>query len=304
MDLNLLTLFVTVVDATSLSAAARKLDLPVSSVSRGLTRLEESLQTQLLLRTTRRMSLTPAGKTLYERIAPMVTSIANEVDKTLGEDEAPAGDLRITAPVELGPAFLADAVARFLVRYPEIRVDVYLSNQVLDLAKEGIDAALRFSGRRLRDSSLVAKRLSPLVGHLYASPSYLARRGAPRTAAELGEHEWVVFSPMARDLELTGPDGRRERLHPRGRVSSNEILYLRELVRAGLGVGFLPTFLAEDDVAAGRLTRVLPRATLDTGSLWFVRPAARHTPARVDAFRDFIADYLRTHPIADGAITP
>lgn len=298
MDLNLLTVFVNVIEQESLSGAARKLDMPVSSISRGITRLEEELDTQLLMRTTRRVTQTTAGAELYQRVAPLVASLTSEVEQLVEKEERPTGELKITAPIELGPTVLADIVARFRARYPEVSVHAHLTNQTVDLAKEGIDLALRFSGPRLKDSTLVAKRAAALVGHIYAAPTYLARKGTPRTAADLADHEWVVFTPFTRAVTLAGADGVTTEVHPRGKVSGTEILYTRQLVRAGLGIGFLPAHLAASDVEAGVLVRVLPRMSVEAGYLWLVRPAARHVPAKVEAFRDFVLEYLRLHPLA------
>lgn len=296
MDLNLLTVFVNVIEQESLSGAARKLDMPVSSISRAITRLEEELETQLLMRTTRRVTQTTAGAELYQRVAPLVASLTSEVEQLVEKEERPTGELKITAPVELGPTVLADIVARFRARFPEVTVHAHLTNQVVDLAKEGIDLALRFSGPRLKDSTLVAKRAAALVGHVYAAPTYLARKGTPRTGTDLKDHDWVIFSPL-REVTLTCSDGSRIDVRPRGKVSGTEILYTRQLIRAGLGMGFLPAHLAEDDVEAGVLVRVLPKSVVQTGYLWVVRPSARHVPAKVEAFRDFVLEYLRLHPL-------
>lgn len=305
MDLNLLTVFVNVIEQESLSGAARKLDMPVSSVSRAITRLEEELDTQLLMRTTRRVTQTTAGAELYQRVAPLVASLTSEVEQLVEKEERPTGELKITAPVELGPTVLADIVARFRARFPEVTVHAHLTNQLVDLAKEGIDLALRFSGPRLKDSTLVAKRAAALVGHVYAAPTYLARKGTPRTGADLKDHDWVIFSPL-REITLTCSDGSRIDVRPSGKVSGTEILYTRQLIRAGLGIGFLPAHLAEDDVDAGALVRVLPKSVVQTGYLWIVRPSTRHVPAKVEAFRDFVLEYLRLHPLGGepGQLTP
>lgn len=292
MDLNLVNLFLAVAEEESLSRAARKLNLPVSSISRAITRLEEKLQTQLLVRTTRRVTRTPAGDMFYRRVAPLMSGLHAELNRIAEREEILSGTLRLTAPVELGSAFLADCLARFTARYPDIHVYAHLTNEVIDLVAERFDIALRISSGNLRGTSLVAKRIQRLVGHLYASPTYLARRGHPKTISDLSHHDWVVFTNL-RTLILNSADG-VVRISPRGRIAATEILGVREFVRAGLGIGFLPFFLAAPEVASGALVRVLPSVQLLTGSLWFVRPATSHVPRRVTAFRDFLFDYLRT----------
>lgn len=295
-DLNLLRIFTVVIDEGNLSAAARKLDLPVSSVSRAVTRLEEEVGAQLLVRTTRQMKMTPLGEAMYQAAAPLLASLVSEVSRITEKTESPAGELRLTAPVELGQAFLARAITKFLARYPGVSVHAHLTNDLVDLVRDGMDVAIRFSGPQLKDSALVASRLATLSGQIYAAPAYLARKGTPRTPADLAQHDWVTFTRASR-LQLSGPEGKTD-VKPRGRVSSSEILFVRELIRAGDGIGFLPTFLAQADVDSGVLVRVLPKASAFTGYVWLVRPVTKHVPARVAAFRDFITDYLKAHPLA------
>ena len=296
-DLNLLRIFTIVVDEGNLSAAARKLDLPVSSVSRAVTRLESDVGAQLLVRTTRQMKLTQLGESMYQAAAPLLASLVSEVNRITEKTESPAGELRFTAPVELGQSFLAGAVTKFLARYPGLSVHAHLTNDVIDLVREGMDAAIRFSGPQLKDSALVATKLASLGGQIYASPAYLSRKGTPRTPADLAQHDWVTFTRATNRLQLASPEGKAE-VKPAGRVSSSEILFARELIRAGVGVGFLPTFLAQADVDTGVLVRVLPKAQAFTGHVWFVRPVTKHVPARVTAFKEFLFDYVKAHPLA------
>jgi DNA-binding transcriptional LysR family regulator len=293
MDLNHLTLFEAVARTRSFSGAAKELRLPKSSVSRGIARLEGELGLQLLLRTTRQVSLTASGTALYDRITPLLRQVQSAVGDLPERTEEPAGLLRVTAPVDLGVLFLAEIVTRFTARYPAVSVDLHLTGRVVDLVAEKFDVALRVAAR-LKDSSLVARRVAPVVAQLFASPVYLARRGTPRAEAELASHDWVAFRGGPQKLRILGP---REAVgvEPRERILCDDLLFVRDALRAGAGIGVLPTFVAEPEVAAGALVRVLPRVERTIGHLHVVTPPAKHVPARVSAFRELVVDVLGGH---------
>lgn len=288
MDLNLLTLFEAVARTSSFSAAAKELGLPKSSVSRGIARLEADLGVQLLFRTTRQVSLTAAGTALYDRTSPLLGQVRAAIGELPEREEQPSGALRVTAPVDIGVLFLPEVVARYTARYPGVSVDLHLSGRVVDLVKEGFDIGLRVASK-LQDSTLVVRRLGPIATRLYASPVYLARRGTPRTEADLAEHEWVAFRPGAQSLRVVGP---REAtgVEAHARIVSDDLLFIRNAVRGGAGIALLPTFMAEADVLAGNLVPVLPRVAGAAGNLHFVTPAAKHVPRKVTAFRDLVLE--------------
>ncbi len=297
MDLNLLTVFEAVARTSSFSAAAKELGVPKSSVSRGVARLENELGVQLLFRTTRQVSLSATGTALYDRVTPLLRSVKAALGELPEREEAPSGTLRITAPVDLGVLFLAEVVTRYTARYPAVSVDVHLTGRVVDLVAEGFDVALRVAAK-LEDSSLVVRRAAPVLFHLFASPLYLARRGTPRTEADLAGQDWVAFRGGPQNLRVTVP---RQVAGPSGRparIVCDDLLFVRDAVRAGAGVGLLPTFVAEADVAAGRLVRILPRFERPAGSLHVVTPAAKHVPPKVTAFRDLVVELLRTRATA------
>jgi DNA-binding transcriptional LysR family regulator len=294
MNLDLLTVFEGVARTGSFTDAARELGIPKSSVSRGLARLEASLGVQLVLRTTRKVALTTAGTGLYDRLAPLLHSMRAALGELPERDEEePSGALRVTAPVDVGVLFLAEVVARYTTRYPAVTVDLHLTGRIVDLVAEGFDVALRIAPR-LEDSSLIARRATPIVMQVFASPLYLARRGTPRSEAELTDHDWVGFRPADR--------GRASRPAVAGtaRVTCDDLLFLRDAVRAGVGLGLLPAYVAEPEVLAGTLVRVLPRHERVAGHLHIVTPAAKHVPRRVIAFRDLVLELLRTR-LASGA---
>jgi DNA-binding transcriptional LysR family regulator len=287
MNLDLLNTFEAVARAGSFTEAARQLGVPKSSVSRGLARLEASLGVQLVLRTTRKVALTAAGTGLYDRLAPLLRSMRAALGELPERDEEePSGQLRVTAPVDVGVLFLAEVVARYTARYPAVSVDLHLTGRVVDLVAEGFDVALRVAPR-LADSTLVARRAAAIVMQVFASPLYLARRGTPRSEAELALHDWVGFRPAERGRARAAEPGP-------ARVTCDDLLFLRDAVRAGAGLGLLPAFVAEPEVLAGTLVRVLPRHERVSGHLHIVTPAAKHVPRRVTAFRDLVLELLRS----------
>ncbi len=298
MDLNLLSVFEAVARTSSFSAAAKELGLPKSSVSRGVSRLEGELRAQLLFRTTRHVSLSEAGTALYDRITPLLGSMRAALGAVPEREEEPSGTLRVTAPVDLGVLFLAEVLTRYTARYPRVSVELHLTGRIVDLVAEGFDVALRVAPR-LADSTLVVRRAAPIVLHLFASPLYLARRGTPRTEADLAQHDWVVFRSGPQRLRVAGPR-QATAAHPSGRIVADDLLFVRHAVRAGAGIGLLPTFMAEADAVSGALARILPRFERLAGHLHVVTPAAKHVPRKVSAFRDLVLELLRTRFAALG----
>ena len=209
--------------------------------------------------------------------------------------EAPAGTLRIPAPVDLGLLFLAEVVTRYTARSPAVSVDVHLTGRVVDLVAEGFDVALRVASR-LADSTLIVRRAAPILFHLFASPLYLARRGTPRGEADLAGHDRVVFRPGPQSLRVAGP--RQAGAGRAARIVCDDLLFARDAVRSGAGIGLLPRFVAEADVMAGHLVRVVPRFERPAGYLHIVTPAARHVPRKVTGFRDLVLELLKVRTTA------
>lgn len=288
IDLNLVRAFVAVHDEGGFSAAAGKLGVPRSTVSRAVAALEGALGVRLFHRTTRKVSVSAAGADLYQRALPSLSALEDALRDLPEREEAPSGTLRVTAAPDLGTLLLADAVARYIARYPKVRVELKLTSQIVDLVQEGIDVAIRASGKALHDSSLVARKLGAVSFELYASPAYLARRGVPRGRDDLGGHDLVSF---AGSPGLFGPGHQP-------RVVCDDLNFLREALRAGAGLGALPVFLAENDVLAGTLTRVLPSWEQGGGTLYLVQPSRKQPPAKVSAFRDLLVELLRQRPLA------
>lgn len=293
IDLNLLSLFSVVAETASFSEAARKLRVPRSSVSRNVAELEAALGVQLFNRTTRKVALSTAGLALHERIAPQLAALTASIGALPEQDRAPSGELRLSAPPDLGVTMLPDLLAGFTQRYPAVTVDVRLSPKLVDSIADGFDAALRLTSRRLADSSLVARRLASLELGLYASPVYLARKPPIRAPEDTVEHDWVSFRGNPPGAPFPKP------ARP-ARVGGDEMLFVYRAVVAGAGLGLVPSFLATPDVTAGRLVRLIPKYALASGALYFVQPAGTKAPRKVLAFRDYVIEYIAAHPLCPG----
>ena len=296
IDLNLLRAFAAVHASGSFSAAAATLGVPRSTVSRAVAALEEQLKLSLFQRTTRKVATTPVGVSLFERVAPQLDSLADALVDLPEQADAPSGMLRLTTTPDLGSIVLTEAITRYVRRYPEVQVELDLSARVVDLVREGFDLALRVAHTRPKSSSLVARKVGNILLQLYASPSYLARRSVPRTPAEASEHEWATYDTLP--LTMSSARGGKSVVAPVPRVRSNDMFFQREALRAGCGLGALPSFLADADVTAGVLVRVLPDWVVFNGNVVLVHPAHRHLPRKVSAFQELLLDLLRQRPIS------
>jgi DNA-binding transcriptional LysR family regulator len=296
IDLELVRAFVAVHDAGSFSAAALRLGVPRSTVSRAVAALEESLALLLFHRTTRRVATTAAGVALYDRVAPALGTIDAALSDLPDTEEEPSGTLRLTTTPDLGTIVVAEAVTRYTARYPRTQVELQLSSSLVDLVRDGFDLALRVSPGPRRDSALIARKVGDIMIQLYAAPAYLARRGTPRSPAELRDHDWIGFRGAA-PLQLSA-SGARSVIQARPRVICDDMFFAREVLRTGGGIGALPSFIADGDLADGRLVHLLPRWVSRTGTVSLVHPSRRHIPRRVNAFRDLLLEMLRQRPLS------
>jgi len=285
IDVALLGAFVEVADLSSFSAAARALGTTTATVSRTVAKLEDALGSRLFHRTTRRVSLTTAGKALYGRTAPHVRALGAATKELPEQQTEPAGVLKLAAPSDIAATFLAGAITRFMALYPKVQVEAEFGSRLVDLAAEGFDVALRGSSGQHKDKSLTARRL--ITGgdmSLFAAPSYLARRGTPGELAA-PEHDWLIAAPMRRVVDFPAT------LVPK--VVANDFLFLREVAATGGGVAMLPSFLAQPYVASGTLLRVLPSVRIQLGGFVMLYSSQRPLARKVAAFRDFIIDTAR-----------
>jgi DNA-binding transcriptional LysR family regulator len=293
IDLNDLAWFLKVVEQRSFSAVARASGVPTSTVSRAVSRLEDTLSVALLRRTTRVVVPTPEGQALFQSAEAPMGALRSAAQDIAEARDAPSGTLRLTAPNDLGPTFVADVVAHFLARYPTVRVETVFTTRRVDLVREGIDVALRAGP--VGDPSLVARKLAGMEGVIVASPAYLARFGSPATPEELEAHEGVLFRPTngVCEWKLRSPkDATTVRM--KGRIGTDDFGFVAAVVRDGRGLGVVPSLIVREDLASGRLVRVLPTHHTGGGSLHLVYAASRHVPPKIAAFRDITLERLGT----------
>jgi DNA-binding transcriptional LysR family regulator len=293
--------FIAVVDCHSFSAAAERLGVSKSVMSRRLSDLENRLGARLLNRTTRRLSLTEVGQAFYERCSRIVADL-DEAERAVADlYAAPRGRLRINAPVSFGVMHLAPAIATFLADHPAIEIDIDLNDRTVDLVNEGYDLAIRIG--RLRDSSLIARRLSPSRRVVCASPAYLQRRGMPGTPDDLARHDCLIYTniPLAEQWQFA-IDGEVRPVRVSGRLHASNGDLLRAAAVAGLGIAVLPTFLVGDLLASGALCCLPFAGPVPDAAVHAIYPQSRHLSPKVRVFVDFLASRFGPEPYWDTAL--
>ena len=295
--LNNLATFIEVVKRGGFASAARSLGLPRSTVSLRVKSLEDQLDTRLLRRSTRAISLTDDGRALFDRIEEPFSILDQALDQISDGRDTLRGTIRLTAPADFPYAPLAEAMTSFRRIHPDVRFDVKLTNDVLDMIEENIDLAIRIGA--LDDSRMVARLIAPNRRVLCASPDYLARRGAPQMPADLADHDCLLLvgSGGRQDVWRLGtPGGGEVAVRVHGRFESNFGEVLRDASLAGQGIVVHSLWHVADDLRAGRLKVVLPDFPLATTSISAVMPQRRLVPPRVRAFVDFLSEAFGEHP--------
>lgn len=292
---------VTVARARSFRGAALALRLPRTSVSRKVAELEQQLGAQLLRRTTRHVALTEAGEAFVLEAEAGLAHLAAAEAAVTDADREPRGTLRVTATVPLGQLFLAPLVSEFLVAHPQVRVNLRLTQQPVDLVRERIDVALRAG--RLTSPSLVAVVVGRSAHRFVASPGYLEARGVPRTPSELAAHDCLAFAgDGARGASFQVRRARRAgELAIEARFTADDFLALRAAALGGLGIAQLPESLVLEPLRRGALVAVLEDCAPPPVALNLVLAGGRRAPARVRAFVDFLRPRL-SRALARGAV--
>lgn len=293
--------FVRVVERGSFSAVAREGNTTQSSVSKQIAALERALGARLLSRTTRSLALTEEGERYFTEARRLVGEIAEAEAALHRGARRLSGWLRVAASVGVGRRVLMPLVQRFLAEHPEVRIDLRLSDGLIDLVEQGIDVALRVG--ELRDSSLVARRVAFAKRVLVAHRQYLRTLPvgltAPRQPEDLAQHECVVYTELGNSWGFTAgpgaavPPGTTRSVAVQGRLKTNSSEVVRAAVLAGMGIGYAPTWLFESELASGELQCLLPDWPARPIPMHLVSPRERQNSAKVQAFGDHLAQALR-----------
>ena len=286
--------FIAVAETGQFTAAAQRIGLSSSQVSRQIARLEERLQTRLFYRSTRKVALTEAGQTFLQHCQRLVDARDEAMRAISDLTGEPKGLLRMTCAVAYGERFIVPLVNAFMARHPQLRVDIELSNRPLDLVHEGLDLAIRLG--RLQDSRLVATRLAPRVMYLCAAPSYLERYGRPHSLSELARHICLVGSS---DQWTFQQDGKEQSLRVQGNWRCNSGQAVLDAALRGFGLCQLPDSYVLVHLKSGELVSLLEQHRPPNTAVWALYPQQRHLSPKVrqlvDALRDGLAS---THPAA------
>ncbi len=288
--------FAAVVEAGSFTGAAGAKGLSKAALSRHVAQLEDRLGVRLLNRTTRRLSLTEAGRAFYEGCQRMLSEAEAAEVQVTALAARPRGVLRLSAPVSFAYWYLNPLLGPFLEACPELELDLVLGDRVVDLVEEGFDAAVRIG--RLADSTLIAKRLCGLESYLVAAPGYLERAGVPQDPRALKAHNCLLYSyrQEGRHWRFQGSEG-SVAVEVSGRALANNGDVLLSLALAGQGIALLPSFFAAEALRAGRLKRLLPGWRIgQDDAVSVVYPARRNAPPKLRALLDFLAGQLGDPP--------
>jgi len=282
-----LEIFARVARTGNMSAAGREMGLSPAVVSKRVSLLEERLGTRLFQRTTRQLTLTETGEGYFKRVVDILSLVEEAEDFVSRRNTKPRGIIKVSVPSSFGRLHVTPHLSAFLVRFPDIAVDVQLSDSYVDIIREGFDLAIRIGD--LEDSSLVARKLTIETRILCAAPGYLAQAVPLHTPDDLQHHNCLTVGPIEA-WELQGPDGRTS-VRPNSSVRTNSCDFVREATLAGLGVALRPTWEVSSEIERGRLVRVLPSyAGAGNPAIHAVYPSRDFLPAKVNIFIEHLAD--------------
>jgi DNA-binding transcriptional LysR family regulator len=291
--------FAAVVESGGFTAAAERLGLSRAAVSKHVQQLEERLGARLLDRTTRRVSVTEAGRVFYQQCRRILSDL-EDAERAAGElHNEPRGELRVIAPTNFGLAEIGTAITDLLLAYPRLHINLTFNDRGGDPIEGGYDVAIFVGRPRGTSASLIIRKLNTSRRILCAAPDYLKRRGVPKQPEDLTSHDCLSYSYLEEPDEwhLIGRDGERV-VKVSGPIITSHRQVLRTAAVRGLGIAYGPIIFFHDDLEAGRVVRVLPRFELPEATIYAVYPASRQLSAKVRAFNDFMARYFAENPLA------
>ena len=291
-DFEALAIFAKVVEMRSFAGAASELALSKATVSKAVTRLEERLGARLFNRTSRQLALTDAGQRLSQRVAQLLADGEAAENEALAQAVTPRGLVRLAVPMTFGVKTIAPLLPDFLKAYPEVAIDMHLSDAKVDLIGEGFDAGIRIG--ILPDSSLLARRLCAMPRYMVAAPSYLKRHGTPTHPMHLGQHKCFGYTYLATPgvWQFTNAKGEQASVRPSGALRVNNGEAVMPALLAGLGIANLPEFIIGDAIAAKKVDVILKDWKQPEGAVHLLMPPGGPRPARVEALADFLAARL------------
>ena len=291
-DFEALAIFAKVAELRSFAATATELALSKATVSKAVSRLEQRLGARLFNRTSRRLALTDAGQKLAGRAARLLADGEDVENEALSQSMAPRGLVRLAVPMTFGVKAVAPILPEFLGAYPEVSIDLHLSDATVDLIGEGFDAGLRIA--RLPDSSLIARRLFTMPRFTVAAPSYLKKHGRPTHPMHLAQHKCFGYAYLstAGVWHYTNAAGEQASVRPAGQLRVNNGEALLPAVLAGLGIADLPDFIVADAIASGEVEVVLKGWSQPEGAMHLVMPPGGPRPARVEVLTEFLVKEL------------
>ncbi len=290
--------FVHIVDTGTISSAANQLGIAKSAVSRRLVDLEKRLGVQLLNRTTRQSSLTDAGREYYQRAIQIIADV-NELNEVTSDSKSElTGGLSVAAPLSFGLQHLTPIINRFAIAHPGIDMRLDFADRQVDLIEEGFDVAIRIA--MLKDSSYIARKLTPISLALCASPDYLERNGTPKKPEDLISYETLHYA-NAKDYtwRFIGPDGKQTNVKLPPKITANNGDYLCGATAAGLGLSVIPTFMAWKEIEKGSLVCLMTDYKIPSLNAYAVYPPTRHLSRRVRVFIDTLVDAFKAEPYWD-----
>ena len=295
--LTAMQVFAKVVELGSFAKSAERLGMSTSAVSRQVADLETHLDTRLLNRTTRRISLTEPGRAFHTRCVQLLFDVEEAELSARAGRERPRGTLRVTCPVNFGLHHIAPLLAPFLKKHPDVRIDVSLSDRMVDIVDEGFDLAIRIG--ESRSTSVIARKLGESRLMVCAAPAYLKKHGTPKTPAQLSEHNCLVYEYLnpRNEWRFSGKDGAEHKVRIAGNMQTNNGDMLARAAAQGVGICCEPDFIVAPWLADGSLVRVLPGFEAGVTAIHAVYPSRRHLSAKVRAFVDMLAAAF-AHPVA------
>jgi DNA-binding transcriptional LysR family regulator len=290
-DLEGLAIFAKVAQMRSFNGAAGELQVSKATISKAVSRLETRLGTRLFNRSARRLALTEAGRELLPRASHILAEAEAAEDEAVMSSAAPRGHLRIAAPMSFGVLHVAPLLPEFLSLYPDVTVDLHLSDARLDLIGEGLDGAVRIAA--MPDSALIVRKLQPMPRFLVGASSYLERHGRPTHPQRLVDHRCIGYASASGETwNFSNAAGETATIRPTGPLRTNNGDAMLPVIVSGLGLGVLPEFMVRRAIDDGQLEILLPEWTLPTVAVYWVTPSAGRKPKRVEVMGEFLARKL------------